>query len=326
MKFTFFNIFKSRSSFIKWFIFLVLATIIGFGSVGYLDAIRDQLDKPAFSFSFGEYRISLYVLIKATLIVVFIFWAATVVSDLICARISGFKNLRAANRELLNKVIQIVIYLVSFILTLDILGIDLTTLTVFSGALGIGLGFGLQKIASNFISGLILLMEKSIEQDDLVEIGDGAIGFIRKASARFTLLETFDGKEIMIPNEDFITNRVTNWTYSNTNGRVEIIVGVSYSSDLEKVREILLQAAGEHPKCTTEPVPTCYLREFGDSSVNFTLHFWVQDVTTGRWGPKSEVMFSIWHKFKQNGIEIPFPQRDLHLKSPQTINVTSDAK
>ncbi len=326
MKFSILNIFKSKSSFAKWFIFLALATIIGFGSVGYFDSIRNQLDTAAFSFSFGEYRVSLYVIIKATLIVIFIFWAATVVSDLISVRINRFQNLRAANRELLNKIIQITIYLVSFILALDILGIDLTTLTVFSGALGIGLGFGLQKIASNFISGLILLLEKSIEQGDLVEIGDGAVGFIRKASARFTLVETFDGKEIMIPNEDFITNRVTNWTYSNTKGRVEIGVGVSYGSDLEKVFELLLQAASEHPRCATEPEPACYLREFGDSSVNFILHFWVQDVTTGRWGPKSQVLFSIWHKFKENGIEIPFPQRDLHLKSPQTINITSDAK
>jgi small-conductance mechanosensitive channel len=198
---------------------------------------------------------------------------------------------------------------------LDFVGIDLTTLTVFSGAVGIGLGFGLQKIASNFISGLILLMEKSIEEGDLIELADGTFGFVRRASARYTLVETFDSKEILVPNEDLITSRVVNWTFSNSSARVELEIGVSYHSDIELARDLILQAAAEHPRCAVTPEPACFLRTFGDSSVNFTLHFWVDDVTEGRWHPHSEVMFEVWRKFKDSGIEIPFPQRDLHIRS-----------
>ena len=121
----------------------------------------------------------------------------------------------------------------AFLFSLDLIGLDIMTFTVFSGAVGIGIGFGLQKVTSNFISGLILLFEKSIEQDDLIELNDGTYGFVQHTGARYTLIETFDGKEIMIPNEDFITNRVINWTYSNSNGRVDIELGVSYNSDLE---------------------------------------------------------------------------------------------
>ena len=229
--------------------------------------------------------------------------------------------MRSASRSLVLKLVQIFIYFIAFILSLDIIGIDLTTLTVFGGALGIGLGFGLQKISSNFISGLILLMEKSVEEGDLIELTDGTFGFIRKVSARFTLVETFDGKEILVPNEDFITSRVVNWTYSNPHGRVEIPVGVSYGSDIEKAKQLILEAAKEHPRCVSEPEPQCFLRNFGDSSVDFILHFWVADVVQGRWGPQSEVMFSIWNKFAENGIEIPFPQRDLHLKTPDVLSI-----
>ena len=140
------------------------------------------------------------------------------------------------------------------------------------------------------------------------------------------LIETFDSKEILVPNEDLITSRVTNWTYTNSRGRVEISVGVSYGSDIEKAHELILEAAREHPRCIEEPEPKCYLRNFGDSSVDFILHFWVDDVTKGRWEPHSEVMFDIWRKFKENKIEIPFPQRDLHLKTSETIKVRSNGK
>ena len=318
--------FLPRFSWLKWILFFLLAGVVILESTGSFQSFQQKLDTETLSFALGEYRISLYAFIRSLLIVTLVFWTANLASDIISARIARLSKVRATNRELLKKIFQIAIYLIGFFVTLDFLGIDLTTLTVFSGALGIGLGFGLQKIASNFISGIILLLEKSIEQDDLVDIGDGAVGFVRKASARFTLVETFDGKEIMIPNEDFITSRVTNWTYSNANGRIEIAIGVAYGSDLDLVMEILLESAKEHPKCVLEPEPACYLREFADSSINFILHFWIADVTQGRWRPHSEVMMAIWRKFKQRGVEIPFPQRDLHLKSPEIIKLMNHEK
>ncbi len=299
----------------KWLLFIFMGGFIALSATGHFEIIKQYTDTPATSIKLGEYEVSLYKAMKSIIVIIFVFWAAAVLSDIAEGRLNKLKRLRAANRALFLKIIQIAIYFVSFLFTLDILGIDLTALTVFSGALGIGLGFGLQKISSNFISGIILLLEKSVEQGDLVEMTDGTFGFVRKANARFTLLETVDGREILIPNEDFITSRVINWTYSNTKGRIEIPIGVSYASDIEKARDLILEAANAHPLSIDKPEPVCFLRTFGDSSVDFILHFWVADITTGRWAPQSEVMFDIWNKFKKHNIEIPYPQRDLHLKS-----------
>ena len=185
---------------------------------------------------------------------------------------------------------------------------------MFSGALGIGIGFGLQKITSNFISGIIILFEKTVQNDDLIELNDGTLGFLRNTGSRASLIETYDGKEVMVPNEDLITSKVINYTHSDTDSRIEITIGVSYSSDLNLVKKLILEAALEHPRTLKDPQPNCFLREFADSSVNFLLHFWIGDVDEGRFGPQSEVMFDIWNKFKENNIEIPFPQRDIHIK------------
>ena len=300
----------------KWLVFLAMAGVLALGASGHFEIVKAYTDTEALSLTMGDYTVSLYQVMKGAFILALVFWTAAIVSDVFENRINKFSRLRAANRALINKIAQIGIYFVAFLMGLDIIGIDLTTLTVFSGALGIGLGFGLQKIASNFISGIILLMEKSVEQGDLIELADGTFGFVRKARARYTLIETFDSREILVPNEDLITNRVTNWTLTNTKGRIEATIGVSYNSDIEKARDIILEAARAHPRCSADQAPRCYLRGFGDSSVDFTLHFWIDDVTAGRWEPQSEVMFTIWHKFKENNIEIPFPQRDLHLKTP----------
>lgn len=321
MKKIWLGILKPKGLTAKWLVFSTMLMVLVLGGAGYFDVVRHYTDTDTLSFKVGDYKITAYQALKSGLIIILVFWGAAIVSDVAEKRIGKIRKIRAANRALVLKIVQIVIYFIAFLLALDILGIDLTTLTVFSGALGIGLGFGLQKIASNFISGIILLMEKSVEQDDLVEMSDGTSGFVRKANARFTLVETFDGKEIMIPNEDFITNRVINWTYSNTRGRIEIMIGVSYGSDIEKARDLILEAAREHPRCIEEPVPKCFLVNFGDSSVDFILHFWVGDIGQGRWEPKSDVMFEIWRKFKKHDIEIPFPQRDLHLKASDILSV-----
>lgn len=303
----------------KILIFLALIAILGLGYFDQFAVLRSYLDTEALTFSLGSYQVSLYDALGAVTVVILVFWIAAIFSELSQKQIAKLAGISAGNRTLAVKMSTIVIYVIASLIALDFIGVDLTTLTIFSGALGIGLGFGLQKIASNFVSGLILLFEKSIEEGDLLELSDGTYGFIRKASARFTLIETFDGKEVMVPNEDLITNRVTNWTYSNPRGRVEIHVGVSYKSDIRKAHELILEAAREHPRCIKDPEPNCFLLNFGDSSVDFTLLFWVNDVTEGRWGPKSDVMFAIWDKFAANNIEIPFPQRDLHIRSSEEV-------
>jgi small-conductance mechanosensitive channel len=315
MKSVWLKLLKPKSLQAKWFILLTLIAIAVLGNMGYFAELRTTLTQDQFTVAIGSYSISLYGTLRAFVVIALVFWITAIIADEAELRIGQISGMRAGNRTLISKISQIVIYIVAILLAIDFIGVDLTTLTVFSGALGIGLGFGLQKIASNFISGLILLFERSIEEEDLVELADGTFGFIRKARARFTLIETLDGKEILVPNEDLITSRVINWTYSNNKGRVEVAIRVSYGSDLHLAQQLIVEAAGEHPRSIDEPAPKCFLREFGDSSINFILHFWVSDVTEGRWEPQSDVMFGIYEKFKANNIEIPFPQQDLHIRS-----------
>lgn len=309
------SLIKPRAWVSKSLILLFAGVFFGLGFLDYLEPIRLVLDREEFAFRLGDMRFSVYLILKALITLIIVFWLAGIASEFLENRIRKLSGVNSSNRSLIIKTIQILVYFSAITIALDTLGFDLTTLTVFGGALGIGLGFGLQKIASNFISGIILLFEKTIEDDDLVELDDGKFGFIRHTGARYTLIETPDGREVMIPNEDFITNRVTNWTYTNKQGRVEIHVGVSYASDIEKAMELVLEAARAHPRCTIEPEPVCFVREFADSSINLLLHFWVEDVTLGRYAPQSDVMRAIWRLFKENGIEIPFPQRDVHMKS-----------
>lgn len=309
------RLFKPRGWITKWLIFATLVGILFLNTSGEFDQIRAVLESDPLAFSIGEIRFTAYLLINFVLTIAVLVWVSAMVSEFAEAQINKLPKVRTANKELFTKFAQITVYVVAALVGLDLIGLDLTTLTVFSGALGIGLGFGLQKVASNFISGLILLMEKSIEVDDLVELPDGTFGLVRRTGARYTLVETFDNKEILIPNEDFITSRVINWTFSNTLGRVEIPIGVSYESDLDRVREILIAAAKANPRCSGQKEPICFLRSFSNSSVDFLLHFWVDDVENGRWTPQSEVMLDIWNRFKEDNITIPFPQRDLHIRS-----------
>jgi small-conductance mechanosensitive channel len=199
-------------------------------------------------------------------------------------------------------------------------GINLTALSVFGGALGVGLGFGLQKIASNFISGLILLFEKSIEPNDLIELADGTTGFIRRTKARYTLLETQDGRDVLIPNEEFISHRVISWTHSDKHARAEILVTISYGCDVNLARQIMLDAANSHPKRAQSRPSLCVLHQFKDFGIELLLYFWVADIVDGRLEPRGEIMQTIMERFNANGITIPYPQRELRV-----TNVTPNA-
>tara|TARA_R110002073_G_scaffold165063_13_gene321518 strand:- start:6681 stop:7661 length:981 start_codon:yes stop_codon:yes gene_type:complete len=298
---------------------LLVVAFLSLGFLGYLKPLQDFLDSNTLAFTVGEVRFSAYLLLKAVLTIIIAFWLAGIFAEFGETRIKQLTKLKASNRALLTKVFQILVYFIALLITLDVMSIDLTGLAIFSGAVGIGVGFGLQKITSNFMSGLILLFEKSVEEGDLVELDSNTVGFVRQTGARYTLVETFEGREIMIPNEDFITNRVTNWTYSNNQGRIDISIGVSYGSDLDTAYALILEAAQEHPRCSRSPGPECFLVDYGESSVDFTLYFWVDNIIDGRKRPRSDVLFSIWRKFKENKIEIPFPQRDLHIKTPQAL-------
>jgi len=275
-----------------------------------------------YGFTLGEVDITLYTIVKGVFLLSIVIWLGRIISQATSSYIMRTTSITRSTKELLIKLFDIILYATLFMISLNLVGIDLTAMAVFSGAFGVGLGFGLQKIASNFISGIILLTEKSININNLIEMDDGVVGHVRKLGARASIVQTFDGKEVMVPNEDFITSRVANLTHSNSKGRVDVSLGVSYGSDLDLVYKLILDAAFEYEpaeKDSEELQPQVYLREFGDSSVNYLLTFWLPDVNTGRWRAKSDVMLSIWRKFKEHGIEIPFPQRDLHIRSATAL-------
>ena len=294
---------------------------------GLFNLVTTRLN--SYGFQLGSVNITTYTVIKTILFVSLVIWLGKLISGTMENYVRKKKSIKRATRELIIKIFDILLYTILFLITLNLIGIDLTILTVFGGAIGVGLGFGLQKIASNFISGIILLTEQSINIDNLVEMNDGTFGYIRKLGARATVLETFDGREVMIPNEDFITSRVANLTYSTKVARIDIPIGVSYNTDLDLAKELILQAANSQDrvmKDAEDRTASCYLREYGDSSINFLLVFWVEDVTQGRWGVQSDVMFEIYRLFKQHNIEIPFPQRDIHIKSNGNINFKENKK
>lgn len=307
-----------------WFIALVIAPGTLLQIFGLWEPLTETLQ--AWKISIGSVNITALAIMRSIATICILFWLAGFSSDIIENRLRKISSLRASNRTLIMKIFQIILYLVIFFIALRMLGVSLTALSVFGGALGVGIGFGLQKIASNFISGLILLFEKSIEVDDLIQLEDGTTGFVRHTGARYTLLETADGREILIPNEDFITQRMVNWTYSSKKARVEIRVNVGYECDLHLARELMLECANQHPRCIKEPKPLCSIDNFGDSGIGLVLYFWVADVTDGRMEPKSDVMLAIWDAFKARNISIPYPQQEIRIlhntlsHAPQNAN------
>jgi small-conductance mechanosensitive channel len=222
--------------------------------------------------------------------------------------------LEPALQILLHKLGTIVLYAAAIVLILHYMGLDLTVFTLFSGALGLGLGFGLQKVFANLVSGFIILADKSIKPGDVIQVGN-QYGWINFLGSRYVSVVARNGTEHLIPNENLITNEVINWSYSNKLVRLSLPVGVSYESDLEKVRDLVLEVAQATPRVLVDPKPTCLLMGFGDSTINLELRLWINDPQNGVGRVKSELNWGIWKAFKEHGIELPFPQRDIHLKN-----------
>ena len=270
----------------------------------------------SFSITIGKIRVSIYTVIQAFVILSVSFWGFGAIASKTKFYFANKLDLKVNTKIIIAKFIDIAVYIIVFFIALRVFGVDMTTFAVIGGAIGVGIGFGLQKIASNFISGIILLLEKSVKVGDLVELDGGNIyGTVTQFGGRYALIETFDGREIMVPNEDFITNKVTSWTYNNTRGRVEINVGIAYNSDIKKAQEIILQSALEHSLCLNYPAPECYVTNFGESSINLLTYFWVGDVAHGRLGIKSDVMIKIYERFKENNIVIPLSKREVVIKN-----------
>jgi small-conductance mechanosensitive channel len=271
----------------------------------------------------GNVTLNPLAMVKAVTVILVLLWLVGMFVRLLDRRMRRIKGMRASNRALILKLLQVMLYCVVFLVGMQMMGINLTALSVFGGALGVGLGFGLQKIASNFISGIILLSEKSIEVNDVIELADGTIGTIKRTGGRYTLLEAQDGREVMIPNEEFISQRVISWTHTDKNARVELAVTVAYDSDIEMARKIMLDAANNHPKRVKTRPSMCVLHAFRDSGIEIHLYFWIADIIDGRMEPKSEVMTTMLAGFRRAGITIPYPQRELRVTNVTPADVVS---
>jgi len=248
---------------------------------------------------------------------VLVFVGATVVSKLARRLFRRIDSLDRTQQLLGEKIASIVVWAIAILAGIDVLGISLTALTVFSGAFGLAIGFGLQKTFGNLIAGIILLMDRSIKPGDVIAVNDGVsntVGQVKRIGIRAVSVITRDKKEYLIPNENLMVNQVENWSYSSRDVRVKVPVNVSYDTDIVAAEQILLQAARETDRVLAVPEPSVWLNEFGESAIRLEIQIWIEDPEEGIGNVKSDVLKRVWHLFRDNGITIPFPQRDIRVK------------
>jgi small-conductance mechanosensitive channel len=288
--------------------------------VGWMPAMEGILDQLAINI--GEHRFSLLMatklLVLSGLYILFAVW----LSGLIEQYLRRMPQLNISLRVALGKIARVILLTVAFLMALTEAGVDLSSLTIFGGALGVGIGFGLQKIVSNFISGFILLGDRSIRPGDVITVGTN-YGWVKELRARYIVVINRDGVETLIPNENLVTTDVINWSYSDRKVRVRIPVQISYDDDPEQAMEIMVQAAGANVRVLANPEPAVRLMEFADSGISLELRVWLSDPEEGIGNVRSDINLAIWHGFKKAGITIPYPQRDVHLRHvavPEAVN------
>lgn len=287
-------------------------TIAALNIFGWLEPVTKLLD--SWAITLGQIRVSPLSVLKIALSLWFALWLANGLATLVERRLSRSEFIAPAVRVLAAKLSRISLITAALLVAMSAVGVDLTALAVFSGALGVGLGFGLQKIFSNLVSGVILLMDRSIKPGDVIAVGT-TFGWINHLGARYVSVITRDGIEHLIPNEELITQRVENWSYSNKLIRLRIPISISYRSDPRHAMEICREAAEMVPRIVLDPEPRVQLVGFGDSSVDLEMRVWIDDPENGRGNVISEILLGVWDRFHEQGIEIPYPQRDLHIKT-----------
>lgn len=296
----------------------LLIPLAGIYALGLLGPVMAKLD--ATVIPLGNLSFSLLFLARFAIVGGGIFWLGRWSNTQSTAFIKNQSEMRPAMRELALKASEIAIFGIAFLLLMNIMGISLTSLAVLGGAIGVGLGFGLQKIASNFISGVILLLEGQATVGDYVELDGGEAGTIVKMTARAAILETFDGRWIVVPNEDFITTRVVNFSDSGSANRYEAPFSVSYDTDINTVPAIIEAAVAKLDFVLDDPDgPDCELRGFGDSGIDFAVEFWVNGIDDGKNKFTPKVLFVVWNALKDNGIEIPYPHRVVEIKGQMPV-------
>jgi len=292
---------------LSWLAWIYAALVI----LGFDDEAGTFLDNLALPL--GEMRLSALLVLKAALVLIATVWLAVVAGRYLEEQVQKSEELTPSIRVLVGKVAKFGLILIAGTVALSSVGIDLSAFTVFSGAVGLGIGFGLQKVISNFISGIIILLDKSIKPGDTISL-EGTFGWIRELRARFVSVVTRDGREYLIPNEDFITHRVINWSFSDDLVRLDVNFGVSYDSDPHEVSRLAIEAASSVGRVEATRRPVCWLTGFGDSSLDFVLRFWIHDPQQGLTNIRGKVLLALWDTFKENGIAIPYPHREVILK------------
>ena len=293
-------------------------TIAALNILNLLEPASQLLDSIALGF--GNLRISALIIIKAALSLAVLLWLAAMAGRLLERRITTLPNLTPSLQVLLSKLFKILLTIVAIAIALSSVGIDLTAFAVFSGAVGVGVGFGLQRVISNFISGVILLLDRSVKPGDVISVGQ-TYGWVGSLGARYVSVVTRDDTEYLIPNEDLITHQVVNWSYSSNQVRLRLPIGVSYDADVREARDLCLEAAAETPRVMSQPAPVCVLSAFGESAVELELRIWIQDPKNGIGNVKSDVLLRVWDKFRGGGIQFPYPQREVHLKTPMEVTL-----
>ena len=290
----------------------VAATILGI-----TDDIAALLDSAGFNL--GNFRLSILTAVQAALILGVALWLSFSIGGFVDRRIQKIDELTPSLRVLLGKITRISLVILAVVIAISGLGIDLTALTVLSGAVGVGIGFGLQKVVSNFISGIIILLDQSIKPGDTISLGD-TFGWIRELRARFVSVVTRDGREFLIPNEDFITREVINWSFSDKYVRLDVPFGVAYDSNPHEVIRLAIEAAGSVDRVdNANTPPVCWMTGFGESSLDFKLRFWIDDPQRGLTNIRGKVLLALWDTFKENNVGIPFPHREVIFRNPVTV-------
>ena len=290
-------------------------TIAALNILGLLTPTMDTLR--GFTFSMGSADVSLLDLLGGFALLIILVWVALTITRTIERSLAGMPGITPRGRVLVVKLSRSALIVLAVLVALPTMGINFGALAVFSGALGVGVGIGLQRQVSNLLSGLFLLLDKSVKPGDVIEVGE-TFGWVKDMTARYVGVVTRDNKEILIPNDDFVVNQVINWSHSDRKVRMEISFGVAYNSDPHEIRHIAVEAAKTAERVAQNPEPVCHLTAFGDNSIDFVLRFWIVDPKEGVTNIKGKIFLALWDVFKEKGIEIPFPHRHLII-DPTTL-------
>jgi small-conductance mechanosensitive channel len=310
-----------RNTFIVRLVSLSAWLVAALSIVGQLDPVIDALD--SVSIMVGGLQLTPLLLIKLAVLLAAALWLTNIASNFVESRITQSSDLTPSLQVLLVKIIRLALMAFAVAVVLSAVGINLSALAIFSGAAGVGIGFGLQKIIANFISGIILLADKSVKPGDLVTIGDST-GRINEMKTRYISVAAGDGREFLIPNEDLVTQKVVNWTYTDKNTLVKVNFGTNYDADPRLVCKLGIGVAAVAPRAIKSKPPNCILTEFAEAGMKFSLTFWIAD-PDGMDNVKSEVMLSLWDAFKREGIQVPYPVREIRVRGALPVETITEA-